>query len=71
MPGEIIIINREFTPPDSTLTTHDSRLTPHDTFFTNNLPELIASTTSLKPMTNAAKPGFKNPSAATGMAIIL
>ncbi len=41
------------------------------TFFTNNLPELMASTTSLNPITNAPNVGVRNPNAATGMATIL
>lgn len=43
----------------------------HTTLFTNNLTELIASTTSLNPITNAPIVGVSKPNAATGMAIIL
>lgn len=41
------------------------------TFLTNNLPELIANTTSLNPITNAPNVGVSKPKAATGMAMIL
>ena len=43
----------------------------HSTFFTNNLTEFIASTTSLNPITNAPNVGVRNPKAATGIATIL
>lgn len=43
----------------------------HSTFFTNNLPELMANTTSLNPIARAANPGFRKPNAAMGIATIL
>ena len=43
----------------------------YSTFLTNKRTEFTASTTSLKPITNAPKVGVKKPNAATGIATIL